>query len=287
LLEEAQMVRRVLMVGLAVGLMAAAGCTPVQKGSTVGAVAGSGVGAAVGHSATSVGSGPGALAGLAIGAVGGAIAADYYYGPEETGDLAAANQTIEDLTSQLRAKDAQLAEASAAAEGERAQQRALLQAYDKARQDQKVATAAVPSNVQVTSDGETVTFTVLSGVLFASGKAELSKEGKATLKQTAAVIRAQYPGAQIEVRGHTDNEPIRYSSFKSNWDLSCARAVAVVHYMTETESFDAAQFTTVGYADARPVASNGTPEGRQKNRRAEIVVRPTKNVDVASVEALK
>jgi len=281
------MVRRLFVAGLAVWAMAVAGCTPVQKGSTVGAAVGSGLGAVVGHAATSVGSGPGALAGFGVGAVGGALAADRFYGPEETGDLAAANQAIEDLNNQLRAKDAELAEANAGLERERAQQRALLQAYDKARQDRKPAVASLPPSVQVTSDGDAVTFTVLSEVLFGSGKAELSKEGRATLKQTAAVIRSQFPGAQIEVRGHTDNEPIRYSGFKSNYELSCARASAVVRYMSESEGFGPAQFTTVGCADSQPVASNATAEGRQKNRRAEIVVRPTKKVEVASVEALK
>jgi len=270
------MCKRALAVGLSLCVVAVLGCTPVQKGSGAGAATGSGLGAVVGHALSGVGSGPGALVGLTVGAAGGALAADYYYGSEETGDLAATGQTIDDLNSQLRAKDAKLAETAAALERETAQQKALLQAYDKARQDRRTVEGNVAPNIQVTSEGDAVTFSILSEVLFASGKAELSKEGKATLKKAAEIIRAKYAGADIEVRGHTDNVPIRYSPYKSNWELSSARALAVVHYLTESEGFSAAQITTTAYGDTRPAASNSTAEGRQKNRRAEIVVRPKK-----------
>ena len=78
--------------------------------------------------------------------------------------------------------------------------------------------------------------------------------------------------------------PIRYSSYRSNWDLSCARAVAVVRHLVESEGFTAEKLLVTGCGDTRPVASNATAEGRRKNRRAEIIVRP-KKLQVAAVGA--
>jgi len=277
------MVRRALAMGLAVGIMAALGCTSVQKGTAAGGALGSGAGALIGHAIQGVGSGPGALVGLAVGATGGAIAADYYYGGADTAELAALQQQIDDLNSQLKAKDTQLAEANATLEREKAQTQAALHANDnRGGADQPVVVAQGP-DLQVTTKGDTTTFTILSAVLFNSGKATLTSQGRGALHKAAQMIRTKYPRARVEVAGHTDNEPIKYSNYKSNYDLSLARARAVVRYMTETEHMSPSLFTTVGYGESRPVASNGSSQGRQKNRRAELIVRP-KAVDVAAAE---
>lgn len=276
------MAGKMLIAALVVGLVAASGCSSVQKGTAVGGATGSGVGAMVGHTASGMGSGPGALAGFGVGAIAGAIAADYYYGEDDTEDLTAASSTIERLNRQLQGRDARMAELSASLEREKAQQKALLQAYDKSRQGRRTLQANVPAPAE--SDKGAVTITLLSGVLFASGSADLTQEGKAALKQAAGTVRSKYPSAAIEVRGHTDNVPIKYSSFKSNWDLSCARALAVARHLIEAEGFDPAQVTTRGFGETRPVASNNTDAGRKKNRRAEIIVRPG-GLQVADVTA--
>lgn len=276
------MAGKMLIAALVVGLVAASGCSSVQKGTAVGGATGSGVGAMVGHTASGMGSGPGALAGFGVGAIAGAIAADYYYGEDDTEDLTAASATIERLNRQLQGRDARMAELSTSLEREKAQQKALLQAYDKARQGRGTLQANVPAPAE--SDKGAVTITLLSGVLFASGSADLTQEGKAALKQAAGTVRSKYPNAAIEVRGHTDNVPIKYSSFKSNWDLSCARALAVARHLIEAEGFDPARVTTRGYGETRPVASNNTDAGRKKNRRAEIIVRPG-GLQVADVTA--
>lgn len=278
------MAGKMLIAALVVGLVAASGCSSVQKGTAVGGATGSGVGAMVGHSASGIGSGPGAFAGFGVGAIAGAIAADYYYGEDDTEDLTAASSTIERLNRQLQGRDARMAELSASLQREKAQQKALLQAYDKARQGRRTLQASVPAPGQAESDKGAVTITLLSGVLFASGSADLTQEGKAALKRAAGTVRSKYPNAAIEVRGHTDNVPIKYSSFKSNWDLSCARALAVARHLIEAEGFDPAQVTTRGYGETRPVASNNTDAGRKKNRRAEIIVRPG-GLHVADVTA--
>ncbi|MHC4481391.1 MAG: OmpA/MotB family protein [Planctomycetota bacterium] len=169
-----------------------------------------------------------------------------------------------------------MAEMAAALEQEKAQQKALLQAYEKARRKRSTLQANVPADVQVTTAEDRVTFTITSAVLFGSGKADLSVKGKAALKGAARTIRNEYPDNEIEVKGHTDNVPIRYSPYKSNWELSCARALAVVRYLVEQEGFDPARFSTTGCGERQPIASNKTAAGRQQNRRAEIVVWTTR-----------
>ncbi len=280
------MERRMLVMGLGIALIVTVGCTSVQKGCATGGLVGSAAGAGVGHYLTTAGGGPGALVGLGLGAATGAIAAEHYYGSETSEELAAAQETMDQLSGELQAKDAQLADMTSAVEREKAQQKALMEAYDKEHQDLKTLSANMPGNIQVVSDGDTVTFTILSEVLFDSGRAELTDEGKGTLQQAARAIRTDFPDALIEVRGHTDSVPIRYSGYKSNWELSCARALAVVHFLAEAGDFKPGNLTVVGCADTRPVASNDNSDGRRKNRRAEIVVRP-KGAQVAEASELR
>jgi chemotaxis protein MotB len=110
-------------------------------------------------------------------------------------------------------------------------------------------------------------------VLFDSGKATMRSSGKDALRKVARDIRAKSSDVTIEVRGHTDNVPIKYSGYKSNYELSCARAQAVVEYLIASCGFDRAQLMVTGCGATEPVASNKTAGGRQKNRRAEIIAR--------------
>ncbi len=263
-----------LMAGLLVVGVALAGCTPVQKGSVAGGAAGGATGAAVGHCATGIGAGPGALVGVGLGATAGAIAAEHYYGKEDTGELGELSETVDELSRELSVRDEALQQREAELAKERAQQKAILQAYDDLRKDRPVLQTQAPDGVQVTQSGNAVTYTILSEVLFDSGKADLTDAGKKAVRAAAAAIRRDYPGSPIEVRGHTDNVPIRYSSHKSNWHLSCARALAVLQQLIESEGFDPELLAATGCADTRPIASNTTPEGRRQNRRAELIVRP-------------
>jgi len=266
--------RTVWISGLIVVLMVVSGCTPVQKSSVAGGAIGSAAGAGIGHTISALGSGPGALIGLGLGAAGGAIAAESYYGSDDSESLAAAQTALERLSNEVKAKDAKIQEMTAALEKEKAQQKALLEAYDKARTQSPQLAAQTVSRGRPGATDSAVTFTILSEVLFKSGAADVTAEGKAALHKAALTIRKDYPNARIEVRGHTDNVPIRYSPYKSNWELSMARALAVVHYLIESEGFRADQLTAVGCGETRPVASNSTAAGRRRNRRAEIVVYP-------------
>lgn len=109
-------------------------------------------------------------------------------------------------------------------------------------------------------------------ILFDSGKADLKPDGKTALQEVGAVL-ATISGREFQVTGHTDNVPIKSAKFPSNWELSTARAVTVTRFLSEN-GVPVDRISAAGYADTQPVASNDTPEGRQQNRRIEIVLMP-------------
>ncbi len=92
--------------------------------------------------------------------------------------------------------------------------------------------------------------------------------------QEATVLKETVPDSPVAVEGYTDNEPIKYSGWKSNWELSSARALAVVHYFIDRQGLDPVRLRAVGFGEHHPVASNDAPEGRRQNRRVEVVILP-------------
>jgi chemotaxis protein MotB len=107
-------------------------------------------------------------------------------------------------------------------------------------------------------------------LLFDSGLADLKAEGLPLLGEVGTLLGVDrvHP---IVVEGHTDDVPIATRQFASNWELSTARSAAVVRWLIG-RSVPARRFSAAGYADLRPVASNGTDAGRARNRRVEIVL---------------
>ena len=126
-------------------------------------------------------------------------------------------------------------------------------------------------SVEMSERGLVVTF--LAEVLFDSGKAKVKIGAHDVLDKVAKVITDKAPDRNIAVEGHTDNEPIKKSGWKSNWELSTARATSVLHYLEE-RGIASKKLQATGYGEYRPVASNDTIEGRQKNRRVEIIILP-------------
>lgn len=109
-------------------------------------------------------------------------------------------------------------------------------------------------------------------ILFDSGRADLKKEGQEALTQVGGVL-SSIENRDFQIAGHTDNIPIKSAKFPSNWELSTARAVVVTKFLAE-KGVDPARLSAAGYADTQPVASNADPDGRQQNRRIEIVLMP-------------
>jgi chemotaxis protein MotB len=121
-----------------------------------------------------------------------------------------------------------------------------------------------------------LTVTILDRVMFDSGEAILKPDGQAVMRKVAALL-AEHPKLQIQVIGHTDNMPIRpdaRSRFASNWELSTARGLAAIHFLTEQAGVDPRRVGAVGYGEYRPIAGNATADGRAKNRRIEIAILP-------------
>jgi chemotaxis protein MotB len=109
-------------------------------------------------------------------------------------------------------------------------------------------------------------------ILFDPGRTDIKPAGKDAIAQVTQILSG-IEGRKFQVAGHTDNIPIKGHKFKSNWELSTARAVEVARLMI-TDGMDAKRLSAAGYAEQRPVADNATEDGRRANRRIEIVVQP-------------
>ena len=141
--------------------------------------------------------------------------------------------------------------------------------------------------VKVEMQGKGLVITFVSEVLFDSGKAKLRKDSYPKLDKVADVLNTTVLDLNVGIEGHTDNKPIKRSGWKSNWELSTARALSVLHYLSD-KSVSEPRLAAIGYGEYKPVASNDTKEGRQANRRVEIVILPkteTKNADASADQA--
>jgi chemotaxis protein MotB len=126
-----------------------------------------------------------------------------------------------------------------------------------------------------------------SAILFDSGQAKLSEEGEIALTEVAAIL-ADIQDRTFQVAGHTDDVPVgRGRRFKSNWQLSSNRAVAVVNHLIEN-GMRPENLSAAGYGDTQPAAPNDTEEGRAQNRRIEIVLQPNLDElpDLSSLESM-
>ncbi len=126
--------------------------------------------------------------------------------------------------------------------------------------------------LEMMEKGLVITF--VADVLFDSGKAKVKPEAYATLDKVARVLSENVPEYNIGIEGHTDNVPIKFSGWKSNWELSTARALSVLHYIVDEKGIRPSRVSAIGYGEYNPVASNDNAEGRQLNRRVEIVILP-------------
>jgi chemotaxis protein MotB len=134
-----------------------------------------------------------------------------------------------------------------------------------------------------------LTVNIVDRVMFDSGEAILKPDGEAVMRKIAAIL-VEHPQLKIQVIGHTDNVPIRpaaRSRFASNWELSTARALAAVHFLTEQAGIDPRRVGAVGYGEFRPIADNATAEGRAKNRRIAVTIVPDELAGIDIMPAIK
>lgn len=128
--------------------------------------------------------------------------------------------------------------------------------------------------LQMTPEGFTISLKELG--FFDSGRATLLPGAADKLKRIAKVLSR--PGLEIRVEGHSDNQPIHNDQFRSNWELSAARAMNVLLLLVDDAGFDPRNISAAGFGEFRPVSDNSTPEGRRMNRRVDLVVVQTRDL---------
>jgi chemotaxis protein MotB len=124
--------------------------------------------------------------------------------------------------------------------------------------------------VLVRLDDRGLTISLREAAFFASGDSAVQPSSLATLGKIAGVV-ADLPNS-IRLEGHTDARPIHNSRFRSNWDLSTARAIAMLELLQSNFHIPADRMAVAGYAENSPADTNDTEEGRAHNRRVDMVV---------------
>ncbi|MFN8615070.1 MAG: OmpA family protein [Vampirovibrionales bacterium] len=127
-----------------------------------------------------------------------------------------------------------------------------------------------PQAIAIHQTQEGILIRLADSLLFDSGSAHLSTQAKQALAPLAQGLKNH--AHPIRIEGHTDNTPIATAQYPSNWALSTGRATALVAELIEHHQMNPQQLSAVGYAEFRPIASNSSAQGRQKNRRVDIIV---------------
>ncbi len=197
---------------------------------------------------------------------------------------AALQKELEDAQNSLNASQSKLNESRSQLETMR-----QIEAETKKRNE---IYARFVNELQKMIDGGQLTVSIEQGrivinlpenVLFASARATVNPEGQEALKQIAGVLK-EFSDRRFQIEGHTDNVPIKSARYPSNWELSSARALSVVHLMIQ-EGVEPQNVSAAGFGEFQPRADNESKEGRALNRRIEIIMLP--NLDILSNELPK
>lgn len=248
-----------LLAGTVAAAVLASGCTSAQKGAAAGGAIGATSGAIWANNAGKLDSWEGAGVGLATGGLIGALVGDgwdYYQNKQEAETR---GTTINALQGDLAGKEKSLADMQAEID--------------------RLKNELGQKPVQVESKDGTIRFTILNEVLYDAGKSDLRPEGLTALDSVLDLIQKEYPGRAIIIEGHTDSDPIKASAWKSNWELSAARSLTVVHYFADKKGVAPEQLSAAAFGEFKPAAPNDSAANKKLNRRAVIVVMPdAKNI---------
>ena len=147
------------------------------------------------------------------------------------------------------------------------------------------ARAGVSGQIMVARDQDRIVIRLADNLLFPSASADTRLDALPLLRIVAEAVNQA--GNEVRVEGHTDNIPLATDRYPSNWELSSARATAVLRTLTEELGVDPSRVFAAGYGEHRPIASNLTAEGRALNRRADIVLLyPTVSMDLPAAAGL-
>jgi len=270
--------KRSSLTTIAVLALFLSACTAMQRGGLIGGLIGGGMGAGIGAAGGGVGVAIGAGAGAGAGLLTGAIAGEAY-------EIHRARM-LEDYADVDKYSGEAKVSTKVVAKYEK--QLARMEARTKmmaARYEEIVAKSYVLANniqadgryvqVETTKEG-TTQITMLSEVLFDEGRAQLREAVYPVLEEVGRVVNTEYPNFLVAIEGHTDsNELPEGSNFMSNWELSAARSLAVLHFLEKQGGVDPKRMAISGYSANRPVASNATEDGQRLNRRVVITLIPT------------
>ncbi|MFP5386585.1 MAG: flagellar motor protein MotB [Bacteriovoracia bacterium] len=135
----------------------------------------------------------------------------------------------------------------------------------------QISESGLSEKVQLNLTDKKVELVLGSRFLFPSGSADITHEGHSILESIVPILTSL--NGEIAIEGHTDNLPISNELYPSNWELSSARSSRVARMLIES-GINERKIKVIGFADKRPIASNLSEEGREKNRRVMISVEP-------------
>ncbi len=205
-------------------------------------------------------------------------------GCETRGQLRAKNRQYESLLQELKAENYEVERQLAAMQAKNQELQSQMSKMAQREGELERTKSKLEEQLRGTQVGVSIkegrlVMTLLSKVFFDTGKATIKADAKATLDKISDVLRTDFAGNAVGIEGHTDNVPIKRPEtkklFPTNWELSTARALAVLHYLVEEKKLPEEQFFVSGYSKFRPVADNKTEEGKSQNRRVEIVIMPS------------
>jgi flagellar motor protein MotB len=252
-----------VMFAVATSMIGCASMNHVEKGMALGA----GLGAAIGgiwgaEGGGDLSAGEGLLVGAAAGATVGALVGDQM----DRKTNAELEKTIADKDAQIKAlqeENRNLSRQLADANQQIANLKRQIADLEKQVADLKaeLATRGAPRRE----------ITLLSDVLFNPGSDVLSDAGKKALDDAATKLKAEPAGSFVQIEGHTDSDPIKVSSWKSNWELGAGRSLIVLHYLI-SKGVAPASLSAATFSEYQPVAPNTTADGKSKNRRSIIAI---------------
>lgn len=159
---------------------------------------------------------------------------------------------------------------------ERARLEAMLkEAQERASENAKrirnlLRSEIAAGQVEVEQDGRRITIRIRERGSFDSGRAALIEPFTPVIRKIGQAI--ELSGGDVIIAGHTDNVPISTRRFRSNWELSAARAVTMFHRLQQFSDVDPERFTVEGHADTEPLVPNTSPSNRARNRRVEVIL---------------
>jgi chemotaxis protein MotB len=206
-------------------------------------------------------------------------------------DLKNTNRRLKEANDRLVSENNRLEQELAASEKDAAEKAKKLDATQSELDDSKKAPVAVEEpkggkavadatdldgfeGIKVSRTAQGILLRLEDKVFFPQGKAALSTKGQTILRNVARKLNTKYRGHMIRVEGHTDDVPVNKvkNQYPSNWELSTARACAVVRYLVDRSSMSPTRIYPAGFAYYKPVASSKTASARSQNRRVEILI---------------